>query len=459
MGVADVRHVALPDIGPEHERQHALGRMLVVVAVLVERDDGQRALGPPGRRAHDGAQLGGQEPVTGPDPAALHVGAVVGGHPGEVRRGGRAGQVGPQRRQRRKVRRAVGGPASDVGEVGHRLVVVPVVLVHRVVAGAVRALQVRLPRLVPGADEVADVAGVDRVLGVQLQRVGERDAERAAAGQREVVGVARVLLGEEVGQDAGPRDQAVEERGLLGVAQHRAEILVFEVEEEHVLVARHVGGRWGERRRAADRGRDAEPQAVGHRPVVPHQGCVRAVVVGERCRQDQRDPGAGGARRERARGGPVGEPVVAAAVADGTAREHRPRGGEERHRHRRPARGRAAKPARQLVPRAGGHGRAGLLPQRDRLGQPGGAAGAAGEQAPAVHGRPLPGGPRQMRCAVGDHGRETAGHMPARDRDRVPALSGDRAGLRARVEQQVDAGPGHRLADRPGRSRRSGRSG
>jgi hypothetical protein len=39
----------------------------------------------------------------------------------------------------------------------------------------------------------------------------------------------------------------------------------------------------------------------------------------------------------------------------------------------------------------------------------GGAAGAAGEQAPAVHGRPLPGGPRQMRRAVGDHGPETAG--------------------------------------------------
>ena len=392
MGVADVRHVALPHAGPEHERQHALGRMLVVVAVLVEGDDGQGPLGPPGRRAHDGAQLGLQELVAGLDPAALHVGAVVGGRPGEVRRGRRAGQVGPQRREREQVRRAVGGLAADVGEVGHRLVVVPVVLVHRVVARAVRALQVGLPRLVPGADEVADVAGVDRVLGVQLQRVGERDAERAAAGQREVVGVARVLLGEEVGQDAGVRDQAVEERGLLGVAQHRAEILVLEVEQEHVLVARHVCGRWGERRRAPDRGRDAEPQAVGHRPVVPHQGRVRAVVVGERCRQDQRDPGAGGARRERARGGPVGEPVVAAAVADDTAREHRARGGKERHRHRRLARCRAAKPARELVPRAGGHRRAGRLPQRDRLGQPGRAAGAAGEQAPAVHGRPLPGG-------------------------------------------------------------------
>jgi hypothetical protein len=45
---------------------------------------------------------------------------------------------------------------------------------------------------------LADVAGVDGVPGVLFERVGERDPERAATGQREVVAVAGVLLGEEV---------------------------------------------------------------------------------------------------------------------------------------------------------------------------------------------------------------------------------------------------------------------
>ena len=128
-----------------------------------------------------------------------------------------------------------GGTVPDVGEVRHRHVVVPVVAVHGVVARPGRALQIGLPAFVRGVDKVADVRCADGVLGVLLERVIQRDAERAAAGEREVVAVARVLLGEEVAQQAGVRQQAIQVRSLPGVADDRAEVLVLEVEQEHVL--------------------------------------------------------------------------------------------------------------------------------------------------------------------------------------------------------------------------------
>jgi hypothetical protein len=53
---------------------------------------------------------------------------------------------------------------------------------------------------VPGGDEVADVPGVDRVERVLFLGVGERDAERATAREGEVVGVAGMLFGIELGQ-------------------------------------------------------------------------------------------------------------------------------------------------------------------------------------------------------------------------------------------------------------------
>ena len=52
----------------------------------------------------------------------------------------------------------------------------------------------RLPRFAAAGHEIADVRGVDGVKRVLIFWIGERDAERAAAGEREVIGVARVLF-------------------------------------------------------------------------------------------------------------------------------------------------------------------------------------------------------------------------------------------------------------------------
>jgi hypothetical protein len=90
--------------------------------------------------------------------------------------------------------------------------------VHGVVARAVRALQVCLPRFAAAADEVPDVRCVDVIERVFLFGVGERDAERAAAGEREVIGVARVLFRVEVRQGRATAPEAIQVRGLLGVA-------------------------------------------------------------------------------------------------------------------------------------------------------------------------------------------------------------------------------------------------
>jgi hypothetical protein len=117
---------------------------------------------------------------------------------------------------------AVGGAPADVAEVHHRLVIVPVIGVHGIVARAVRALQVGLPGFAGRDGQVADVAGVDRVLRVFLRRVVQRDTERAPARQGQVVGVAGVFLGVELGQQAALPQQAVRERRLPGVADDLA---------------------------------------------------------------------------------------------------------------------------------------------------------------------------------------------------------------------------------------------
>ena len=260
--------------------------------------------------------------------------------------------------------RAVAGPVADVGEVRHRQVVVPVVLVHRVVARAVCALEVGLPRLVRRADQVADIAGADRVPGVHLQWVVERNAERAAAGQSEVVAVARVFLSEELTQQAGPRQQAVQVRGLAGVPDDRAVVLVLEVEDEHVPVAGHVRGRRDQRQRALDRGGDAEPQRIGDRPVIAHARRVRAVEIGQRRCQDQRDLCADRPPRESPGHGPASQPAgpgPPAHRADRAAGEHRARGGHERYRDPCAAGGRAAEPGREPVPSPGGQQRTGYF--------------------------------------------------------------------------------------------------
>ena len=311
-----------------------------------------------------------------------------------------------------------------------------------------------------GADLVADVAGADGVLGIFLQRVIKRDPEGAPAGQGEVVAVARVLLGKELAEEAGPGQQAVEVGSLPGVADDGVKSLVLEIEEEYVLVTGNARGGRGERRGLANRAGDGEPQVIGNRPVVAHVRRVRAVDVGQRCRQDQRDPGAGCPARQRAGGGPEHQPGAGgsrADRADGMPREHAARCGQERHRHCGPAPGRAAEPGGEPVVRAGGHGRPGRRPQRNHLPQPGGSAGAAGEHLPARPSRPFPGGHREMGGPVPDHGRQAAGYLPARDRDTVPAPRRGCAGLRARIDQQVGARRGRGVVrqlhsgHRPGR--------
>ncbi len=270
----------------------------------------------------------------------------------------------------------------------------------------------------------------------------ERDPERAPARQREVVAVARVLLGEEVREQAGPRQQAVEVGGLPGVADDRTEVLVLEVEQEHVLETGNVRRGRGERRGPAGPRGHAEPQAVGDRPVVAHARRARAVDVGQRGGQDERHPGTGRPGGEHTRGGRTGE--SGRGRPDRAAAEHPAGRRQERHRHRGLALVGSAEPGGEAVAGAAGQQRAVRLPQPDQLPQPRGAAGAPGEQLPAAHCWPPPGDGREPVGAVADHGGQAAGHLPAGDRHAVPALGGHRTGLRTGIDQQVGAGPGDR---------------
>ena len=341
--------------------------------------------------------------------------------------------------------RTVCGAVADVGEVGHGQVIVPVVAVHRVVTRPVRALQVFLPAAVRGIQQVADVAGGDGVPGVGFQRVGRRHTERASARHGQVVPVAGVLFGERVGEQAAPGQEPVEVGSLPGVADDRAEVLILEIEQEHMLVAGHMRGRRYQPGRGADRSRNTEPQAIGDSPVIAPVGRVRAVEVRQRRRQDQADPRTDRLLRDNPGGGPVGQPLAArhrAHRADRAPRQYPARGRHERDLHRSPAPPGAAQPGRQRIPhRRGGWLVAGRA-QPDQLAQPRGAPGSAGEQPPAAHQRPPPGGPREARRAVPHHRWQAAGYLPAGNGDAVPASRGRRARLRARIQQQVAAGPG-----------------
>ncbi len=224
---------------------------------------------------------------------------------------------------------------------------------HRVVAWPVSALQVFLPAAVRGIDEVADVAGGDGVPGVGLQRVSGRRPERASARHGEVVPVAGMLLGEHVREQAAPVQQPVEVGSLPGVADDRIEVLVLEIEQEHMLVAGYVRGWRQQPGRGADRRRNAEPQAIGDSLVIAPVGGGRAVEIRQRCRQYQGDPRADRLPRDKPGGRPGGQPAPArhlAHRADRVPRQHPARRGHECHRHRRPALPVAAQPARQGVP-------------------------------------------------------------------------------------------------------------
>ena len=304
-----------------------------------------------------------------------------------------------------------------------------------------------------GVDEVADVARPDRVERVLLLRVGQRHPERAAARQRQVVAVARVLLGVELAQQAGVREQAVQVRRLLLVADDRVVVLVLEVEQEDVLEARHPRGRRGGRPRRADRRRDGQAQVAGHGPVVPGDRRVRAVDVAQRGGQHQPDLRGRGPGGQRPGAGPAGQHGVAAAGpadrADDPLGQQAPARGQEPHPDLGPARRRAAQPGRQPVAGAARRRPARGQPQRGPLHEAGGAPRAPREQPPA-RGRPGPGGAREAAGAVAHHRRQAGRDPPARDRDRVPALGRGRADAALGVDDQVAALPRVSGAGRPG---------
>ena len=315
--VTDGRDVAATHPGgTQHHGRDPLRRALMVVGVFVEGDDGQRSLGAPGRGAHDLTKLVGEEPIAGADAATLHVIAIVDAHPDEVRSGGGARQVATHRLQRQHMGRAVGRAQPDVSEVQERQIVVPVVPVDRVVTGPGGALVVGLPALVGTVDEVADVGGTDRVLGVRLQGVGQRNAEDAATGQRQIVAVAGMLFGVELVQLTPAGQQAVVVGRLSTVADDGAHILILEVEEEHVVVARDVHRGRPQRRHRAQRRAHRESQVVGHGAVIAHGRRVGTVDVVQSGRQAQGD---------RARVAPAGRcPVSDRAVIALAAERFRP---------------------------------------------------------------------------------------------------------------------------------------
>jgi hypothetical protein len=117
----------------------------------------------------------------------------------------------------------------------------------------------------------AQSSGPRAIERVFLFGVGERDAERAAAGEREVIGVAQV-------------------RGLLGVADDLAVVLVLKVEEKNVLIAGDVGRRRRERCRRGGRLIKGQPDIGGGRVVISGLRRVGAIPVGEGGRQGDRHP-------------------------------------------------------------------------------------------------------------------------------------------------------------------------
>ena len=353
--VADVGDEPGADCGgPEDDRGHELRRVLVVIGILVEGDDRQRPLRAPGRRDQDAAQRPREEAIAGPDPASLHVVAVVGPHPGEVGRGRGAGQVCLHFLKRDVVGRAVRGAVAHLGEVQERQIVVPVVAVDGVVTRSGGVLQVGLPRLVGGVDQVSDLAGPDREARIDLQGIGEWDPEHPAGRQREVVAVAGVLLGEQIRQKAGVRQEAVQIRGLPPVADHRAQALVLEHEHEHVVKPRDVGGGWRQPRRRFHRRADREAQPAGDRSVVSGDRSVGAVEVPERRHQADDDPRCDRAVGNGAGNRPARERGLARASnwPDDRVSERCVPCREERGGHRRCAGGGPAQPAGQAIARS-----------------------------------------------------------------------------------------------------------
>ena len=244
MRVADVRDVALRARRPtEHQRRDPLRWLLVVVGVLVEGDDRQRALGAPRRvsartlRAAlpgTGRRRGSRSPPCRCSRWARSRRSSAWWRAREVALSASSGTSARRSRRAGRARRGSTGTAgrrssSSRGRCRRTA--------RRRSEGRPARSRVRRPIRSPM------LRCVDGVARVHLERVRERDPERAAAREREVVGVAGVLLGEQVGEQAALRHQAVEVRRLLVVADHRVVVLVLEIEQEHVVEPRDVGGR------------------------------------------------------------------------------------------------------------------------------------------------------------------------------------------------------------------------
>ena len=233
------------------------------------------------------------------------------------------------------------------------------------------------------------------------------------------------------------REDAVLKRRLLAVADDRVVVLVLEVEQEHVVEAGDVRGRRTQRPRAASRGGQAEGDVIGDRPVVADKRGVRPVGVRERGDESQGDLGPSRASRKHAARHPQGQGATAGAHrADRAATDDASGRRAQRHRHRRRAGRRSPEPGGDAVSGARRLGPAARGAQRHDLREPAAAAGAAHEQLASLAVRSR----REAAGAVANDGRQPGGDPPARDRHRVPALDGERPGLRARVGQQVGAG-------------------
>jgi hypothetical protein len=128
--------------------------------------------------------------------------------------------------------------------------------------------------------------------------------------------------------------------------------------------------------------------------------------------------------------------------------------GQEGDRDRSRTAATGAKEGRQAEVSAGWQPRSRGRTQRDDMPQPGRAASAASEQLAAPNGWLAAGRGRETRRAVAHHGGQAAAHVPAGDRDGVPAAGRESAGLRAGVEQQVAAGRGIRRSGLRGRRAR-----
>ena len=223
--------------GAQEYQRHPVARGGVV---LVPRDRQQRALRLESGRVEDRGHLLRQPRIACPDRAVVHVVAHVGSDERVIRRGRRGLQVGGHLRERHHVRLAPRGVGADVVEVDERVVLLRVWIAVPDEAGGRHRLLVSLPAAAPVLQGIREVGGRH-----PARCAVRRDAVRAASGEREVVGQARVRDAEVAGGQRARRQEAVDV-GRGGAADDLAVRVVLHHDHEHVVVGRH--GRGGLRR-------------------------------------------------------------------------------------------------------------------------------------------------------------------------------------------------------------------